>query len=75
MPAIDKKKFLADISSAKPYGAGDDPQGMPDDPAEESGEMTCGEQLIQALGLTGVDPGPVDDALREAVAKYSTPAV
>lgn len=68
MPAINKDKFLADISGAKPYG--DDPQGTPDGATEESGEMTCGEQLKAAIDSG--DTVAIDDALREAVMKYSS---
>lgn len=64
---IDKKAFLASITGEKkPGDTGDEMKPEGDSP------MTCGEQLVQALGLS-VDPGPVDDALREAVAKYGSP--
>lgn len=74
MPGIDKAKFLKRIAGAAPPSYGDDVPGMKepggDNPAEETdeGEISCGEQLMQALDSG--DVGAVDAALREAVAKY-----
>lgn len=68
MPAINKESFLADISKAKPYGDGS--QGTPNGEPEESGSMTCGEQLKAAIDSG--DTVAIDDALREAVMKYSS---
>lgn len=69
MPAIDRKAFLARIASSRPTS-----DAAPADvaaPPGDSAPLSCGEQLLNALGITGVDPGPVDDALREAVTQYS----
>jgi hypothetical protein len=63
---IDKKAFLASIAGNKPADAGNETEPDGDEP------MSCGEQLVKALGLS-VDPGAVDDALREAVARYGSP--
>ena len=76
MPGIDKAAFLKRISGKAPAGE-DIPGAAPEsemDPeehtAEEETDMTCGEQLVQALGIEGADVQAVDDALREAVRKY-----
>jgi hypothetical protein len=63
---IDKKAFLDSIAGAGTAGNAEEEtaEGEPE-------EMTCGEQLVQALGLN-VDPGPVDAALKEAVARYGS---
>ncbi len=68
MAGVNKEAFLASIAGGEPAG---DAAPMPEE--EYEGEsLSCGEQLVRALGLD-VDPGPVDDALREAVRKYSEP--
>lgn len=68
MAGIDKAAFLASV-------AGGDSGGAPPGEApmeEETESLSCGEQLVRALGLD-VDPGPVDAALKEAVARYGQP--
>lgn len=73
MAGIDKAAFMKRLSakSAAPgYGEtvpGAEPSA--EMPPDESGPLSCGEQLIQALDSG--DPAAVDAALQEAVRKYS----
>ncbi len=76
--AINKKAFLARIASKKPTYAGDamPGEGSEQEEASESpeeakseGDMTCGEQLKAAIDSG--DTVAIDDALKEAVRKYS----
>jgi hypothetical protein len=75
MPGIDKAAFLKKIAGKKPAdampgeGSPEEEASEPADEAAAEGDVSCGEQLQKALDSR--DPQAIDDALREAVAKYS----
>lgn len=65
---IDKMAFLKRVAGKSTATPSDASENTP--PPETDGAMTCGEQLVKALGISGADTEAVDQALREAVQKY-----
>jgi hypothetical protein len=74
MPGIDKEAFLKRIGSKTPTEtmpgepSPEEEATEPEDEAKSEGDMSCGEQLMQAIDSR--DPEAIDAALKEAVKRY-----